>query len=99
MNDLINVRSSTPVRIVPVKPVHNRPHGFPVLSWDQSVPVYPRPSMIDMLLFGNSPPGYVYASFPGDLFDELAASVISGFALFLSGVAIAVTGTFQHERR
>ncbi len=51
------------------------------------------------VIFGNSPPGYVYASFPGDLFDELAASVISGFALFLSGVAIAVTGTFQHERR
>ena len=50
-------------------------------------------------IFGDSPPGYVHASFPGNLFDDLAASVISGFALILSGVAIAVTGTFQHERR
>ena len=51
------------------------------------------------MIFGDSPPGYVYASFPGDLFDDLSASFISGFALILSGVAIAVTGTFQHERR
>ena len=51
------------------------------------------------VIFGDSLPGYVYASFSGGLFDELAASVISGFALFLSGVAIAVTGTFQHERQ
>ena len=51
------------------------------------------------VIFGGSPPGYVYASFPGGLFDERAACVISGLALFLSGVAIAITGTFQHERR
>lgn len=51
------------------------------------------------MIFGDSPPGYVYASFPGDLFDDLAASFISGFALILSGVAIAVTGAFQHESR
>lgn len=50
-------------------------------------------------IFGDSPPGYVHASFPGDLFYDLATIVISGFALILSGVAIAVIGTFQHERR
>ena len=50
-------------------------------------------------IFGDSPPGYVHASLPGDLFYDLATIVISGFALILSGVAIAVIGTFQHERR
>ncbi|MHB1708730.1 MAG: hypothetical protein ACYCT2_04560 [Thermoplasmataceae archaeon] len=51
------------------------------------------------VIFGDSPPEYVYASFHAALFEELAASVISGFVLFLSGVAIAVIGTFQNERR
>jgi|GEM_PF-2493129 hypothetical protein len=51
------------------------------------------------VIFGDSAPEYVYASFSGNLFDELAVSAISGFALFLSGVAIAVTGIFQHEKR
>ncbi|QRF76531.1 hypothetical protein Thermo_02057 [Thermoplasmatales archaeon] len=51
------------------------------------------------VIYGDSMPNYVYAYFPPNLFDELAATILAGFTTFVAGVVISISGIFMIKKQ
>jgi len=51
------------------------------------------------VIYGDSIPNYVYAYFPPNLFDELAATILAGFSTFVAGVVISISGIFMTRKQ